>query len=92
MMDLETLGGPQWAGWKIDGETLTAPEWRRGVTPGEIRAIPYLYASQRERRDQAAQIEQLRKQVAAVSRLCGWYHRQLSRESRLGLALSRLFD
>ncbi len=91
-MDLEPIAGASWAGWTIDADTITAPEWRRGVSQGEIRAVPYLYAAQAEGRRMGREIEALKKQLAAVSRLCGWYHRQLSRESRLGLALSRIID
>ena len=90
-MDLEQAGGAQWSGWSIHDGELFAPEWRRGVSVGEIRALPYLYASQAEGQRLAREIGELKKQLAAVSRLCGWYRRQLTRESRLGLALSRIF-
>lgn len=39
-MDLEPLAGPEWAGWTIREGEIQAPEWRRGVSQGEIRAIP----------------------------------------------------
>ena len=90
-MDLEPLAGPSWAGWTIDEDRICAPEWRRGISQGEIRAIPYLYASQAEARKMAREIQALKKQLAAIARLCAWYRRQLHREARLGLALSRIF-
>ena len=70
---------------------IYAPEWRKGITPGEIRALPFLYAAQAEHIRQQREMGELKRQVEALSRLCGWYRRQLHRESRLGLALSKIF-
>jgi hypothetical protein len=89
-MDLERFGGPDWQGWRLRNGRIWAPEWRNGVSPGEIRAVPYLYASQAEAQRMAREIQTLKKQLAAVARLAAWYRRQLTRESRLGLALSRI--
>ena len=33
-----------WHGWIFRDGLLYAPEWRRGITQGEIRALPYLQA------------------------------------------------
>ena len=91
-MALEPLAGPSWAGWTIHKDEIQAPEWRRGVSRGEIRAIPYLYAGQAETRKITREIQTLKKQLAAVGKLAARYRRQLSRESRLWLALSRILD
>ena len=92
-MDLGEIGGEQWQGWTLTEDGLLhAPEWRRGLhpVPGEIRAIPYLYASQAENQRMARELDQIKKNLTATARLAGWYRRQLQRESQLGLALSRI--
>jgi hypothetical protein len=91
MLDLSHLG-PDWEGWYFHEGRLYAPEWRKGLTPSEIRALPYLYALEAETIRQRREVEEIKKQNAALARLAGWYRRQLSRESRLGLMLSKLTD
>ena len=61
-MDLSEIGGRQWQGWTLgeDG-LLNAPEWSRGLHPGEIRAIPYLYASQAENNRLAGELDQIKR-------------------------------
>lgn len=93
-MDLETLAGPQWAGWILQEGLIYAPEWRAGLAPGDIRALPYLNASVAEYR-KLARIAQAR--AAEMEALClqaerrARYYRDLvSREARFGLMLSRI--
>ena len=90
-MDLSEIGGEQWEGWTLGKDGLLyAPEWRGGLHPAEIRAIPYLYASQAENKRLGRELDQMKKNLEATARLAGWYRRQLQRESQLGLALSRI--
>lgn len=88
-MDLDSIAGPSWAGWRFHNELLFAPEWRQGLHPGEIRAIPYLCAIEADSRRKDRQLEDLRGQLAATARLAGWYRRQLVLESKFGLMLTR---
>jgi hypothetical protein len=89
MMDLSHLS-PDWEGWYFHERRLYAPEWRKGLTASEIRALPYPYALEAETDRQRKEVEALKRQTDALARLAGWYRRQLSRESKLGLMLSRL--
>jgi hypothetical protein len=89
-MDLELVGGAEWQGWSIQGEFIYAPEWRGGLGPGHIRSLPYLMQISSEMRRQEREFAAVRQQLAAVTRLCGWYRRQLVLESRAGLALIQL--
>ncbi len=89
-MDVERIAGPSWAGWRFHRGELFAPEWRRGITPGEIRALPYLMALDGDLERRRRELEELKRELAGVARLAGWYRRQLVLEARLGLMLRSL--
>lgn len=89
-MDVETIAGGEWSGWVFRDGLLFAPEWRKGLHPGEIRAIPYLRAIEADSRRKDRIVADLRGQIEAASRLAGFYRRQLVLESKFGLMLARL--
>lgn len=85
-MDLSEIAGPSWAGWTVANGKIYAPEWRQGLTPGEIRALPFLRAIEADHRRQGRELAAERARSATLARLAGFYRRNLVRESRLGLA------
>jgi hypothetical protein len=85
-MDLEGIAGPSWAGWSTNNGMIYAPEWRQGITPGEIRAMPYLRAIEADHLRQGRELAAERRRSAALARLAGFYRANLVRESRFGLA------
>jgi hypothetical protein len=89
-MDFAEIAGPAWAGWTVHKGLLYAPEWRRGLEPGEIRALPFLRAIESDHLRQGRELDQVKRQLATVARLAGWYRRQLVLESRFGLMLARI--
>ena len=89
-MDFAAIAGPSWAGWTVGNGMLWAPEWRQGLEPGEIRALPFLRAIEADHLRQGRELASVRRQLMTVSRLAGWYRRQLVLEARLGLMLARI--
>lgn len=91
-MELDTLAGPQWAGWTITAEQIFAPEWRAGLSPGDIRALPYLNASVAEYRKRARIAEAAAAEMEALAlkaEHAARYYRSLVRqEARYGLMFS----
>lgn len=97
-LDLGEVIGKQWEQWCFgeDDGLLYAPGWRKGLVPGEIQAIPYLYALAAENRKKILALE---KALADMERLCfeaehqARYYRDLvSLEARFGLMLSRVTE
>jgi len=86
-MDVERFAGSSWAGWRFYRGELFAPEWRRGLTPGEIRALPYLMALAADLERRRRELEEIKRELAGVARLAGWYRRQLVLEARFGFLL-----
>lgn len=87
MSDLARIAGPDWVGWYFERGELFAPEFRRGFTPGELRAIPYMRQCMSEL---SRRLDAEHREHAAVVRLMAFYRRQLTLESRLGLMLTAL--
>ena len=58
--------------------------------PARSAQSPTLYARQAENKRLGREFDQIKKKLDATVRLAGWYRRQLKRESRFGLALSRI--
>ncbi len=69
-LELGELVGDDWREWRYIDGLLYAPGWRRGLHPGEILAIPYLYAlrasCERTERELRAEVAELEKQRAAA--------------------------
>lgn len=94
MLDLETEGGPDWAGWKLHEGLIYAPEWRKGLHTGEIRALPYLYASVADYRRRVtvaeAALQEMEGLCMQAERQARYYRDLVSREAHLGLMLCRI--
>lgn len=97
-VDLGALVGKQWEQWCFgEGDGLLyAPGWRKGLVPGEILAIPYLYALAKE---YEKKIRALEEGLKEMERLCfeaehqaRYYRSLVSHEARLGLMLSRVIE
>ena len=64
------LLGPQWSGWYWDrAGDLHAPGWRRPFTPGEILALPMLYAQLAALRRQLATRQSVRRPCRVARRM-----------------------
>lgn len=74
--ELEGILGPAWRGWRAgrDGR-LYAPAWRRGFTPDEILAMPFLYR-------QISAIERHLRAVLRARRLDYHHARRRARRRR----------
>jgi hypothetical protein len=92
--DLGAIIGPDWQGWTWNDGQIFAPEWRRGLTPAEIRAIPYLRAleadGRRKREKHRQEVRMLRAAAELATRRAEFYRRQVRLEATLGLALQRI--
>ena len=93
--DVAALLGQDWRGWRFGRDGLLyAPGWRRGFTPGEIAAQPFLYGERatlrRELEQLRAEVEQLVAELETEKKKTAFYRRQVQLESRLGLALARI--
>lgn len=89
--DLESLAGPDWAGWRItrDGR-LASPRWRRPFERWEIEQLPQLHSQaagfEVERRQLQRDLERTRAELEAEKKRAAFYRAQLVSEARLGLA------
>jgi transcriptional regulator with XRE-family HTH domain len=60
--DLEAVLGAAWSGWRAGRDGLLyAPAWRRGYSPGEILAMPYLYGRIRALEGEARELARRRR-------------------------------
>jgi hypothetical protein len=88
-VDLETIAGPEWAGWVFAHGLLFAPEWRHGLHPGDIRAVPYLRAAASDYRLRAQRAETALQDAEAAraiaEKACAFYRRQCVLEAQYGL-------
>lgn len=94
VLELGELVGDDWQEWRYIDGLLYAPAWRRGLHPGEILAIPYLYALRasldRTERELRAEVAELEKHRAAAESDAARYRRLVLDEARLGLMLQRI--
>ena len=85
-----------WHGWTFRDGLLYAPEWRRGLTQGEIRALPYLQALiadyQRQSRDNDREVREAQDALCQAEARSRFYRSQLILESRYGLMLARISE
>jgi hypothetical protein len=94
VLELGDVVGEDWREWRYVDGLLYAPAWRRGLHPGEILAIPYLYALRsacdRTERELRAEVAELEKARAAAECAAARYRRLVLDEARLGLMLQRI--
>lgn len=94
--DASALLGKDWDGHIFRNNLLFIPEWRRGLTPGEIRAlfwqVQQIWSLKREIDLLKQEIEKLGEENNVLEVRAAFYKRQLVLESRFGMILERSFS
>lgn len=94
--DASALLGKDWDGHIFRNNLLFIPEWRRGLTPGEIRAlfwqVQQIWSLKREIDLLKQEMEKLSEENSILEARAAFYKRQLVLESRFGMILERSFS
>ncbi len=93
--DASALLGKDWDGHVFRDNLLFIPEWRRGLTPGEIRALFWqaqlVSSLKREIKMLMEELERRNNEIDTLEVKADFYRRQLVLESRFGMILQRSF-
>lgn len=94
--EASALLGNEWDGHYFRNNLLYIPEWRRGLAPGEIRAlfwqVQQILSLKREIDLLKEELERRNKDINKLEVKADFYRRQLVLESRFGLILQRTFS
>lgn len=93
--DASALLGKDWDGHVFRDNMLFIPEWRRGLTPGEIRAlfwqVQLISSLKREIELLKEELERRSNEFDSLEVKADFYRRQLVLESRFGMILQKSF-
>ena len=93
--DASALLGKDWNGHVFRNNMLFIPEWRRGLTPGEIRAlfwqVQLISSLKREIELLKEELERRNNEYDSLEVKADFYRRQLVLESQFGMILQRSF-
>lgn len=93
--DASALLGRDWDGHVFRNNMLFIPEWRRGLTPGEIRAlfwqVQLISSLKREIELLKEELGRRNNEFDSLEVKADFYRRQLVLESRFGMILQRSF-
>lgn len=91
---LDTLGGPDWAGFTFGQGKLYLPGWRGGFDPHQIRGmffkVQLVAHLESQTRALQARINELEQDLAAETDRAERYRGLVQQESRWGLLLGRM--
>ena len=94
--EASALLGKDWDGHYFRGNLLYIPEWRRGLTPGEIRALFWqaqqILSLKKEIDFLKQELERRNNEILNLEVKADFYRRQLVLESRFGMILQRSFS
>ena len=94
--EASALLGKDWDGHYFRDNLLYIPEWRRGLAPGEIRAlfwqVQQIWSLKREIDLLNQELKKCNEEINLLEVKADFYKRQLVLESRFGMILQRSFN
>ena len=92
--NLGAIIGGDWEGWTWHEGKIYAPGWREGLSPDELRALPFLHSVVEEYRranwNYEAEMAQMRNKVETATKNEAYFRNQLQIAKKLGIVLQRI--